>query len=461
MNQAQEQSRLSMLDQDGHRLFIIPAEVRGKFQRWKIKVQTVLMLLFLLLPWITIRGDQAILLDLPRRHFVFFGLHLYAHDAPLFFFIVLGFVSGLALVTALWGRVWCGWACPQTVFIERVYRQIEIWTEGPYLQRRKMATSPWTANKLLRKLLKWISYMTVSSLIAHSFIAYWSGSKPLLHMMQVPPSQNWSYFVLVSVISGILLFNFAWFREQFCLIVCPYGKFQSTLLDSHSINVMYDDKRGEPRKALSVPKEKQGDCVSCQRCVQVCPTGIDIRHGIQMECIGCTACMDACDEIMDKVKKPRGLIRYKAQTEKKIQWFRGRILSYAGLLSVAILGLSWALIARSDLRIEVLRAKDLPYQSILRDRKAWVQNHFILRLENESAKTQELTLVLADNQFVILPENPVVLQPGQKKDLPMVVMLPEEQFSVLGKAESKFKFQYQDKNIQRTIPLLGPFRGAL
>jgi cytochrome c oxidase accessory protein FixG len=460
MAETQEQSRLSMLDADGHRLFIIPAEVRGKFQRWKMKIQTVLMLLFLILPWLTVGGEQAVLLDLPHRHFVLLGLHLYAHDAPLIFLLVLGFVGSLALVTALWGRVWCGWACPQTVFIERVYRQIEIWVEGTYLQRRKMLTSPWTLEKFLRKSLKWVLYVLVSSLIAHSFIAYWAGAKTLIHMMQAPPNQNWSYFLWSTSITGILLFNFAWFREQFCLIVCPYGKFQSTLLDSHSINVMYDEKRGEPRKATTVAKNQQGDCVSCQRCVQVCPTGIDIRQGIQMECIGCTACMDACDEIMEKVRKPKGLIRYKAQTEKKIRWFRGRVLAYAGLVAFSFIGLSWALAVRSDIRIEILRAKDLPYQKIEKDQKSWVQNHFVLRLENETTQQQELLLIPSENQSVILPENPVQLQPGQKRDLPMIVMVPEEQFTVMGKAETVFQFQNQKKVHQRIIPLLGPFRGT-
>ncbi len=458
MTDAQSQDRLSMLDEYGHRKFIYPAEVRGRFAQWKQKVQIILLLVFLFLPWGQWQGEQMILLDLPKRHFVFFGLHLYAHDAPLIFLLILAFVAGLALVTALWGRVWCGWACPQTVFIERVYRQIEIWIEGNYLKRRQMSVAPWTWDKLWRKTVKWILYVLISSVIAHSFIAYWAGSKTLLHMMWAPPSENWSYFVWVSVITGILLFNFAWFREQFCLIMCPYGKFQSTLLDSHSITVMYDEKRGEPRKSQTVSRSAQGDCVSCQRCVQVCPTGIDIRKGVQMECIGCTACMDACDEIMEKVKKPKGLIRYKAMTEKKIQWFRGRVVAYGVLLFGALGGLALILALRSDLRLEILRGKDVPFVEIQKGDQAWIQNHFILRLENESQQTQVISLEDSEKADVVLPENPVVLQPGQKRDLPIVVAVEAQRFGITGKTDLKLAFKTENKKFERSIPLLGPFR---
>jgi cytochrome c oxidase accessory protein FixG len=505
-------NRLSMLDQHGHRKFIIPAEVRGRYVSWKIKVQVVLMLLFLLLPWVHIGGDQAILLDIPGRHFIFFGLHLDAHDAPLMFLIVLAFISGLALVTALWGRVWCGWACPQTVFIERVYRQIEIWVEGSYIERRRLLTAPWSWGKLRRQSLKWALYVLVSSLIAHSFLAYWTGSHELLAMMQRPPSQNWTYFLWVSAITGILLFNFAWFREQFCLIVCPYGKFQSTLLDSHSITVMYDEKRGEPRKSATVDKSRQGDCVSCQRCVQVCPTGIDIRNGIQMECIGCTACMDACDEIMTKVKKPTGLIRYKALTDKKIQWLRGRVLSYAALFIGSWVVLSAVLILRTDLRIEILRGKDTPF--VVVDRRAvgpaalslveeegaaadapsgagpvpkvgapamttamamapkstsalenvgkeWVQNHFILRLENLAGTPKEITFQVPENQVeMVLPENPIRLGSNEKKDLPLIMSVPITAFSITGQTQVTVTFTEGHQKYERKVPLLGPFRNS-
>jgi len=448
--------RLSMLDEHGHRQFIIPAEVRGYWNRWKRKVHFVLLLIFLLLPWIRIQGEQAVLLDIPGRHFVFAGLNLYAHDLPLMFLLLMIFLLGLALVTALWGRVWCGWACPQTVFIERVYRQIEIWVEGTYLQRRALQQAPFSFGKFRKRSLKWALYVLVSSIIAHSFIAYWVGSKTLLLMMSRPPAENWTYFVLVSSITGLLLFNFGWFREQFCLIVCPYGKFQSTMMDSHSVTVMYDEKRGEPRRG-SVAKDKPvGDCVSCNRCVQVCPTGIDIRNGIQMECIGCTACVDACDEIMTKVKKPQGLIRYKALTEKKIQWFRPRVAVYFSLLSACLIGLIVILAFHSNLRVEVLRAKNVPY--LIRDvgNRKVVQNQFLFRAENENGRDVEIQVSAPAEMEIVLPENPVHLSKYEKKDLPLFIEVRPEQFDFLGRAEVILTFREGEKTFTRKLPLLCP-----
>ncbi len=456
-----DNSRLSMLDAHGHRKFIIPAEVRGRFARMKLKVQMVLLVIFLGLPWLEVGGNPAILLDLPRRQFFFFGLHLSAHDAPLIFLLVLAFIGALALVTALWGRVWCGWACPQTVFIERVYRQIEIWVEGNYLERRRMQQSPANLKMIFKRSLKWAIYFLVSAIIAHSFMAYWTGGRNLIHMMQAAPSENWTYFVWVFAITGILLFNFGWFREQFCLIVCPYGKLQSTLLDSHSVTVMYDEKRGEPRKASTVPKDKQGDCVACNRCVQVCPTGIDIRQGIQMECIGCTACMDACDEIMAKVNKPFGLIRYKALTENKIKWFRSRVLFYAAIMCGALLGLAIALVVHSSLRLEILRGKDTPYVMIEQEKEKWVQNHFLLRAENTGSEQMEVLVNLPSGIRLILPENPILLNPGAKRDIPLIVEMPFSQMQPLGKMEIPVSLtQKQDdriKTVDKKIPFLGPY----
>ncbi|MGZ5279766.1 MAG: 4Fe-4S binding protein, partial [Pseudobdellovibrionaceae bacterium] len=199
--------RLSMLDEHGNRRFIIPAEVRGKFQAWKKKTHFALLILFLILPWISIEGEQAVRLNIPDRQFHILGLHLFAHDAPLVFFVLFSFAMGLALATALFGRVWCGWACPQTVFIESVYRRIEIWTEGTYLQRRHLRMGPWNFERIRKVSVKWLLYTFVSMLIAHSFLAYWTGSRELLQMMGGRPSENQTYFLMVMGMTGLLLFN--------------------------------------------------------------------------------------------------------------------------------------------------------------------------------------------------------------------------------------------------------------
>lgn len=445
-----------MIDRVGNRRFIIPAEVKGFFQRRKAWVHSVLLLIFLVLPWIKINGAQAVLLNIGQRQFHILGLHLRAHDAPLIFFVFLGLAMSLALVTALFGRVWCGWACPQTVFVESLFRKIEIWTEGNYIERRRLKEEALSFRKLRKVGLKWILYFFVSFIIAHSFLAYWTGSQELLQMMGSSPKENQFYFFLVMTMTGLILFDFGWFREQFCLIVCPYGRMQSVLQDPHTVTVMYDEKRGEPRKQVGKPPG--GDCVACNRCVQVCPTGIDIRNGVQMECIGCTACIDACDEIMRKVKKPEGLIRYKALTTKKVNWFRPRVLTYFAILVVAIGGLGYSLSQSSSLRVELLRAHDVPYRVRTENGSEWIQNHFTLRLQNEGREALEAT-VRANRSDVrlILPQNPLTLGSNSKIDFPMFIEIPKESFIEEGpQLEVQVHMKETGEVILKRLQLVGP-----
>jgi cytochrome c oxidase accessory protein FixG len=379
-----------MLDEFGSRRRIIPADVRGYYRCWRTRVHLVLLLILLALPWIRINGLQAVFLDLPGRRFEIFGLVFLSHDAPLLFFLMMLFVLGLVLVTALWGRVWCGWACPQTVFIDLVYRRIEAWTEGDYVRRRKMVSGPWTMERALRSGSKWILFTIVSSIIAHSVMAYFTGGRQLLAMMRGSPGENWGYFLSATLVTGLLLFDFGWFREQFCVIMCPYGRFQSVLMDKQTVTVMYDEKRGEPRRSLA-PAGERGDCISCNRCVEVCPTKIDIRDGIQMECIACTACIDACDEMMAKVKKPPNLIGYR-RISAEPRTFRPRIAIYVAFMLALTAGLAISLGSRKDFSFEVLRATDAPYQ-VLQDRR--VLNHFRAHYMNQSVEPQEIEIALS------------------------------------------------------------------
>ncbi|MEZ0391771.1 MAG: cytochrome c oxidase accessory protein CcoG [Pseudobdellovibrionaceae bacterium] len=452
--------RLGMLDEHGHRKFIIPAEVKGFYTKWKRKVHFLLLLIFLLLPWIFIGGEQAFRIDLGARKLTFLGGHLYASDTPLMFFLLIIMTVGLALLTALYGRVWCGWACPQTVFIEAIYRQIEKWTEGTYLQRRRLRDQNWNFEKIRTTDLKWILYFFVSALIAHSFIASWSGSKELISMMSGAPQENWTYFLLVFGMTGTLLFNFGWFREQFCLIVCPYGKIQSVLMDSHSVTVMYDEKRGEPRKGLATSAQPKGDCVACGRCVQVCPTGIDIRNGVQMDCIGCTACIDACDEIMTKVKKPTGLIRYKALTNKPVQWLRARVLAYGGIIAAASVALIVLLAFHQSIRFELLRGKGNPYQVREENGKKLIQNYFHLRLENHSAQAMKIRIETDPQVKVVIPEDALSLPAEGKREVPIFFEIESSKLSAKGRLEIHLRIQdaETEKNLlEKKLSLLGPY----
>lgn len=386
--------RLPMLDEFGSRARIIPAEVRGPLRTWRNRVHAFLLLLLVALPWLRINGMQAVWLDIPRRRFEIFGVLFLSHDAPLLFFIAMLLILALVIVTALFGRVWCGWACPQTVFIDAVYRRIEIWIEGDYIKRRKLAAQPMSFEKAAKLCAKWALYFAVSFMISHSVMAYFAGAKNLILMMQGAPAENWVYFLVSAFLTTLLMFNFGWFREQFCVIMCPYGRFQNVLMDENTVAVMYDEKRGEPRKGLAAAvasATRAGDCVSCNRCVQVCPTKIDIRDGLQMECISCTACVDACNEIMRKVNKPEGLIRHKRISEKAVRGIRPRVAAYSALGALFLAGLVYSLATRKDFSLTVLRATDIPYQ-LMQDGR--VLNHFKNHYLNQSVEEQPVEFIL-------------------------------------------------------------------
>lgn len=434
-----------MLDDYGHRLFIIPAEVKGKWKTYKSYVHSSLLIIFLILPWISANGEQILLLDIQNRKFNFFGVHLLSHDAPLLFFIVFGLSILLAIMTALWGRVWCGWACPQTVFIEKIFRQIEIWVEGTYIERRKLHAQDMNFKKFKKVSLKWTLYFLVSSIMAHSFLSYFVGSEKLMSMVMYSPKTNWTYFLLVSSCTALLLFNFGWFREQFCLIVCPYGKIQSLLMDQQSVAVMYDDSRKK-------------DCVQCRRCVQVCPTGIDIRKGLQMECINCTACIDACDEIMTKVNRPKGLIRYKAMSLDKINWFRPRVLIYCALFLISVSGLFWGLGAHSDISVLVMRSKGIPFEVLQIENQRVLQNQFFIRVQNNSNSTQSLHITAPPKFVLKLPQNPIQIPKGVQLSLPFFIHYAADDFSSTGLMDVEIEMQMQDKKIQQKVQMIGPVK---
>jgi cytochrome c oxidase accessory protein FixG len=413
--------RPSMLDQFGGRLPLYPAEVRGVWRTRRSWVQGILIVIFLILPWITINGAPAILLDFGNRKFALFGLKLWTHDSPLLF-QVLGIIAvGLALMTALVGRAWCGWACPQTVFLDGVIRRIERWTEGSHLNRRALDAAPWTLDKVGRKFLKWVLFVAFTGILTHSFLAYFFGADRVLQMITSSPKNNWGVFLFVLAANALMLFDLAWFREQFCMIVCPYGRIQSVLMDRQTIAVQYDRERGEPRKTKGAASH--GACVSCNRCVSVCPTGIDIRNGIQMECISCTACIDACDDVMTKTKQPLGLIRHMPSTKRPVQWFRSRVLVYMAVLGLLITSLAVVLLNHGRLSVTVLRALDAPYfEQTNSAGQAVIVNSYRLHVHNQTEKDLRISVRLLNSSgpaaILHVPETMLALKTQESRMIP-------------------------------------------
>lgn len=371
-------TRLGTTDERGARVMPLAEYVKGKWASRRSIIFTSLIAFYLILPWIYVDGKQIVLLNIPKREFYLFGTMFHAHDSVFLIFVLLGFLLGIALVTSVLGRVWCGWACPQTVFIDHIYRRIERVVEGNARARKALNQGELSFQKVWKKSLKWALYLIVSLHIVHSFLGYFVGTRALVEISFQSPSNNWFLFLTMLILTGITLFDFGWFREQFCVIACPYGRFQSVLMDESSLVVAYDDRRGEPRRSKEVPRSNEGDCINCFKCVKVCPTGIDIRRGTQMECIACTACIDACDEIMGKVGKPKGLIRY--TSEKELQGEKRRVAPrtfiYGALLAAVIIGAVAGLGIRKSVKAQFLRMPGAPYMESIVDGKRIIINRF-------------------------------------------------------------------------------------
>ena len=462
--------RIHKLPEDGLRINHYPMAARGFFRKYRTLTQWLLIVVLFLLPLIKINGLPAILINLPDRRFTFFGLSFWGHDTPLLFFILAGFLLGLLFITAVWGRVWCGWACPQTIGIDGIFRRIETLVEGNYIARKKLQAAPFDKEKIRKKAIKWSLFFFISALVSHTFYAYFTGAGILASMALSSPSENLTTFYIVNATTLIILFNFGWFKEQLCTIICPYGRLQSVLMDEDSLVVAYDENRGEPRKGKKRSSGGgTGDCIDCYKCVVVCPTGIDIRRGIQMECIACTSCIDACDEVMRITKKPEGLIRYESENglkgEKTIFW-KMKTSIYFGLTLLSLLGLFLYVINRSELDITVLRAHENPYQVLsTSEEETLIANHFTLNLKNQSSQEMEVDIIrtgeMENSEIEIIASTlPGIIPPGEAIKNHVFIKFSK---SVLGKKRSRyFKLQIIAKSESITkkyikeISLVGP-----
>ncbi|MFA5556080.1 MAG: cytochrome c oxidase accessory protein CcoG [Flavobacteriaceae bacterium] len=363
---------ISTITEDGKRAWVYPKKPKGRYYDKRKIISYVLLLMLFSFPFIKINGHQFILLNFFERKFHIFGIPFWPQD---FYLVMISMVVGVVFVTLFtvaFGRIFCGWICPQTIFMEMVFRRIEYWIDGDRNAQIKLDKQEWNAEKIRKRLFKWFIFFVISFLIANVFLSYLIGSDEVLKMITEGPLQNERTLIALLIFTAVFYFIFAWFREQVCIIACPYGRLQGVLLDNKSIVVAYDFVRGEKENGRARINKKEnretaglGDCIDCKQCVVVCPTGIDIRNGTQLECVNCTACMDECDDVMDKVGFPKGLIRYASEdeiTKKEKFVFTARMKGYTAVLTILIGVLIGMSFLRSQLQVTMQRIPGQLYE---------------------------------------------------------------------------------------------------
>lgn len=387
---------IGTITQDGKRSWVYPKKPKGKFYDYRKWLSYFLLAFLLSAPFIKINGNQFLLFNVLERRFNIFGFPFWPQDFHLFVISMIIGVVFVTLFTVVFGRIFCGWFCPQTIFLEMVFRRIEYWIEGDRGKQIRLDKQKWNADKIKKRLLKWTLFFIISFIIANVFLAYLIGGDTLLSYIQGSPFDNLNTLISLTIFTGVFYFVFAWFREQVCIIACPYGRLQGVLLDNQSVVVAYDYKRGEKEKGRAKFKKNEdrattgkGDCIDCKLCVHVCPTGIDIRNGTQLECVNCTACIDECDHMMESVGLPKGLIRYASidNIEKKAPFkFTARMKGYAAVLLILIGVLGGMLFLRNDVEATILR---LPGQLYEHKENNVISNVYTYKVINKTTEAIE------------------------------------------------------------------------
>ncbi len=395
MSQDQENFRdtIGTINEEGKRAWVFPKKPSGQFWKYRTYVSYLLLAFLLAAPFVKIDGNQFLMFNVLERRFNIFGFPFWPQDFHLFVISMIIGVIFVALFTVAFGRIFCGWMCPQTIFLEMVFRRVEFWIDGDRGAQIRLDRQNWNAEKIRKRVLKWFVFFVISFLIANVFLAYLIGSDRLFQYITDGPLQHVSTMVSLLIFTAVFFWVFAWFREQVCIIACPYGRMQSVLLDNKSIVVAYDHVRGEAengRKKFRKNEDREalgnGDCIDCFQCVNVCPTGIDIRNGTQLECVNCTACIDECDTIMEKVNLPKGLIRYASEdeiTKKEKFKFTPRLKGYTAVLFLLTGILVGMLFLRNDLEANILR---LPGQLYEHKEGNIISNVYTFKLINKTTK---------------------------------------------------------------------------
>lgn len=417
---------LSTLEKDGSRRWLNPRLSAGDFLNKRRAVAYILILIFTLTPYLRLNGKPLVLLDVIHRQFTLFGYTFLPTDTILLALFIVVIIVGIFLMTALFGRVWCGWACPQTVYMEFVYRPIERLFEGT----KGRGGKPRGPIEGWRKVAKFAVFLLISMFLAHTFLAYFVGIENLLKWITGSPLNHPVAFVVMAATTGLMMFDFGFFREQTCIIACPYGRLQSVMLDRQSLIVTYDEQRGEPRGKKRNDESDKGDCVDCHLCVDTCPTGIDIREGLQMECIGCAQCIDACAPVMAKLGREAGLIRYSTQATMegdKPRLIRPRVIFYPAIMVLVMTLFLFLLGTKKPADVLLLRNYGNPF-SVMED--GHIANSMQIKITNRTDVTASYTIQPADDHIsrIELAENPLTIGPGESRTEGVLVVAPRSVF---------------------------------
>lgn len=414
--------RMPNVDGGGKRVWIFPRMPKGVLYNLRRLVAYILLAFFYLAPYIKMDGDPIILLNFLDRHFVLFGHIFYPQDFHLLALAFITLIVFIVLFTVVYGRIFCGWVCPQTVFMEFLYRPIEYLIDGDRYKQKKLAQQEMNTVKFFKRLVKHFLFFTISFYTIITFLSYIIGIENVKILIQGWPNSGFSSLLGVLIFSSVHYFIFAWFREQVCTLVCPYGRLQSVMLDQNSIVVAYDYIRGEPRGRGK--NEDKGDCIDCKKCVEVCPTGIDIRNGTQLECINCTACIDACNSVMFAINKPKGLIRYASERSisegKKIR-LNARTIGYSVVLVILLGVISYSFMIRGDVETTIVRTQGTLFQEYGTNAYS---NLYDLQMVNKSKleASYELKLIEPEGEIMIMG-SPLTLEKGEiiKRNLLIVL----------------------------------------
>lgn len=420
---------IATVDNKGKRNWIYPKKPSGKFYDLRKILSYFYLIVFFSLPFLKINGHPAILLNILERKFVIFGSVFWPHDFFIFGIAMLTFIVFVVLFTVVFGRLFCGWACPQTIFLEMVFRRFEYWIEGDATHQKALNAQPWNKEKILKKGLKFFAFFIISFIISNTFLAYIIGKDELFKIISEPLSEHWIGLSMLLLFTLIFYFVFAWFREQVCIIVCPYGRLQGVMLDKNSIIVAYDYVRGENRSKFKKNELRtSGDCIDCGLCVKVCPTGIDIRNGTQLECVNCTACIDVCNDIMKQVKLPQNLIRYDSEEgikTKNKKLFTKRTIAYSIVLFLLVTLLSFLIFSRSDVETTILRTPGTLFQ---KNNDGTISNLYNLKIINKTQQEKPIELQIEDGPgYITMVGDGITVKKESKAETTFFVFIPKEQ----------------------------------